>query len=228
MKSNELEAALSRRKFLHALGVAPIAAGILGQAGCSDNASSLNDNEASEDAILADPICRATGDDLEGPFFRPGAPRRMALAAPGEPGTPLLIRGVVRGPDCKTPLRNVLLDIWQADARGRYDNESTDFRLRGQITTNLLGEYSFTSVIPGNYLNGDAYRPAHIHFTLTRPGYRTLTTQLYFEGDPYLAPNDSCGSCNSDDSSHIIKLGPLETDGGLWQAGQFDIVLVRG
>ena len=47
------------------------------------------------------------------------------------------------------------------------------------------GSYSFKTIIPGHYLNGSQYRPAHIHVTVTAAGHKSLTTQLYFEGDPY-------------------------------------------
>lgn len=62
------------------------------------------------------------------------------------------------------------------------------------------------TIRPGNYLQGTGYRPAHIHFTFARAGYRTVTTQVYFAGDPYLAPVDSCGTCGSDDDARIIAL----------------------
>ncbi len=66
-----------------------------------------------------------------------------------------------------------------------------------------------------------ALRPAHIHFRVSAPGFRTLVTQLYFEGDPYLQPNDSCGSCGSDDPARIMALDPV----GERQAGTFDVTL---
>jgi catechol 1,2-dioxygenase len=53
------------------------------------------------------------------------------------------------------------------------------------------------------------FRPAHIHIKVSYPGFETLTTQLYFEGDPYLWPNDACGpGCRSNDPKRIIDLHP--------------------
>jgi protocatechuate 3,4-dioxygenase beta subunit len=93
-------------------------------------------------------------------------------------------------PDCN-PIAGALLDVWQADDTGDYDNDGVDdpppdvYVLRGRMLTDADGNYSFDSVIPGHYLNGNQYRPAHIHVTVSADGHESLTTQLYFDGDPY-------------------------------------------
>ena len=169
--------------------------------------------------------CAPTGPDVQGPFYLPGAPRRTALAGPDEPGDPIVIRGTVLGPDCKTPLSGALLDVWQADAEGRYHDDREAYRLRGQLLTDAKGRYVFDSIVPGRYKLDGSFRPAHIHFTVASPRHETLTTQLYFKGDPYLAPNDACGSeCRSDDPGRIIAL-EKETDGRARFSGRFDIAL---
>ena len=81
--------------------------------------------------------------------------------------------------------------------------------------------FQVETIRPGNYLQGTGYRPAHVHFTFTRAGHRTLTTQIYFAGDPYLAPADSCGSCGSNDPERIV---PLAGDPSRW-AGELTIKL---
>lgn len=169
--------------------------------------------------------CRATGADVEGPFYLTDAPRRALLAGPDEPGDRILIRGTVLGPDCRTPLRGALLDVWQADAEGRYHDEKQGYRLRGRILTDERGAYEFESVMPGRYRLAGGYRPAHIHFIVSGPAHHPLTTQLYFKGDPYLAPKDACGAdCRSDDAGRIIELA-RERAGRARFSGSFDIVL---
>jgi protocatechuate 3,4-dioxygenase beta subunit len=106
------------------------------------------------------------------------------------PGTRLTVTGRVLSPDC-SPLAGAELDVWQADDDGRYDNDGVNdpvggaYILRGRMTTDEQGRYSFQTVLPGHYLNGAQYRPAHIHVTVSADGHLPLTTQLYFEGDPY-------------------------------------------
>ncbi len=170
--------------------------------------------------------CRPTRTDALGPFHLPGAPHRAAIAPPGEPGDRLVIRGQVLQPDCKTPLAGALLDVWQADASGNYHDERTQYRLRGRLATSQTGKYELFSILPGRYRAGGGVRPAHIHLIVTQPGYRPLTTQIYFKGDPYLAPNDACGSgCASDDTGRVIELRKEEKMGAEFLAGTFDIVL---
>lgn len=130
-------------------------------------------------------VCGATEANIEGPFYRPGAPLRVDLRDASTVGVPLLVRGRVLSLDCKTPLAGAVLDVWHADAAGRYHDA---FRLRGKVKANARGEFRFRTLLPGRYLNGSTYRPAHLHVKLTAPGHRPLTTQLYFPGDPF---NDS-------------------------------------
>ena len=176
------------------------------------------------------PECLVTGADVQGPFYVAGAPRRMQVAGPDEPGDRIVVRGTVIGPDCKTPLAGALVDVWQADAEGSYHGKDENYRLRGQVLTDDRGRYTFESVVPGNYKIDPAaerFRPAHIHYTVSAPGHRALTTQLYFKGDPWLAPNDPCGrECRSDDPGRIVDL-VRERDGAARFAAGFDIVLAK-
>jgi protocatechuate 3,4-dioxygenase beta subunit len=144
--------------------------------------------------IDATPQCAETDDNIEGPYYRPGAPMRTDLVDPGMPGVHLALSGrVVSARDC-TPLADALLDFWQADTDGHYDNDGhinplppTLFILRGQQYADADGNYSLRTIVPGHYLNGAQYRPAHIHVKVSAPGFVLLTTQLYFAGDPYNA-----------------------------------------
>lgn len=165
--------------------------------------------------------CAATQNDIQGPMYESGAPRRSLIAGVAEPGERLRVRGTVYGPDCRTPLPKALLDVWQADAKGNYHGASESYRLRGQVLTNQRGEYEFYTIKPGSYGDSSGMRPAHIHFTISSPGHAPLTTQLYFKGDPYLG-HDMCGpACHSDDPHRIIELA-TQVRGLL---GTFDVVL---
>ena len=88
--------------------------------------------------------------------------------------------------------------------RGSITTGKTD---TGQLKVNDDGTYVFRTIKPGRYRIGGGFRPAHIHLKVSHPGYGTVTTQLYFQGDPYVWPNDACGSgCRSNDPKRIIGL----------------------
>ena len=108
----------------------------------------------------------------------------------------LNVRGRVLDVDCKTPVRNVEMQVWQADEKGNYDLTTC----AGIVTVDSDGFYNFSTVRPGNHQvkNGDL-RPANIHFVLRSPTHEMLVTQLYFADDPYLGDQDPCRHCNSGD-----------------------------
>lgn len=130
--------------------------------------------------------CTPTTTDILGPYYRAGAPFRSNIVAPGDTSPAFDIKGIVKDEDCN-PLAGATVDIWQADNTGAYDNSSAQYNYRGRMETGADGQYNFRSVKPGWYLNGAQYRPAHIHFRVTKPGFTELITQLYFTGDPYIA-----------------------------------------
>ena len=146
----------------------------------------IPDDDAPPDAAFAG-ACAVTAANIEGPFYKAGAPHRAVLATARDPGERLIIAGSVRTTRCE-PLANATLDIWHADARGGYDNDG--YGMRGRMTTDKLGRWQLRSIVPGRYLNGRRYRPAHVHVKLSAPGHRPLTTQLYFADDPYNAGDD--------------------------------------
>jgi protocatechuate 3,4-dioxygenase beta subunit len=137
-------------------------------------------------ACVKRPAIAACGDptaaNIEGPFYKKGAPHRAILAGDKDAGERLVVTGAVRNTACE-PIAGAEMEIWQADASGAYDNDG--FHLRGALTTDKHGRWELHTITPGRYLNGDRYRPAHIHVKLRAPGLRSLTTQLYFAGDPY-------------------------------------------
>jgi protocatechuate 3,4-dioxygenase, beta subunit len=115
---------------------------------------------------------------------------------PGEPiGERIIVRGRVLD-EAGRPVRNALVEIWQANACGRYRHEreqhkaplDPNFSGAGRTVTDEAGVYKFTTIRPGAYPWGNhpnAWRPAHIHFSVFGPAFLSrLVTQAYFPGDP--------------------------------------------
>jgi catechol 1,2-dioxygenase len=169
----------------------------------------------------------ATEDCILGPYHRQGAPYRAKVTPPLEPGVVLLISGRVWAIDKRKPLPAARLDIWQANARGRYDNDDPRnpprkdlFVNRARVVTDETGAYEFETIHPGPYqIGANEWRPSHIHYLVAAPGYRPLVTQLFFKGDPH----------NKTDAfikdSLIIELGKRKIGDATIEVGTFDVVL---
>jgi protocatechuate 3,4-dioxygenase beta subunit len=127
------------------------------------------------------PACRddheITPSSTEGPFYKPQSPLRSDLTSELSGGVRLRIGGHVVDRSCR-PIPDAVVELWQADGNGQYDN--TGNRLRGYQRTDGGGRWSFTTVIPGLYTGCTR----HIHFKVQRPRGRVLTTQLFFPGEP--------------------------------------------
>lgn len=117
----------------------------------------------------------ATPSTTEGPYFKPNSPERKSLLEPGVIGEKLNLTGRVLTRSGK-PVAGALLDFWQADGNGRYDN--VDYKLRGHQFTDNFGRYQLETVIPGEYSG----RTRHIHVKVQAPNGSVLTTQLFFPG----------------------------------------------
>ena len=127
-------------------------------------------------ASAAGSCLQTTPAQTEGPYFKAGSPERTSLLVAGMSGTHLHLTGKVVHRDC-TAVGHALLDFWQADASGAYDNSG--YRLRGHEFTDADGNYSLDTVVPGEYPG----RTRHIHVKVQAPGGPLLTTQLYFPGE---------------------------------------------
>jgi protocatechuate 3,4-dioxygenase beta subunit len=154
-------------------------------------------------------FCKLTKSDMLGPFYKDGAPIKQRLGEEVE-GQRLIITGKVTDMRCQ-PLKDAILDVWQANSIGEYDNEG--FTLRGKVKTNNDGTYVIDTIVPKEYGAGDIKRPSHIHLKVGVPSQPTLTTQLYFEGDPYLT--------HREDKSLIMKV----TDENGTKKANFDFVI---
>lgn len=137
--------------------------------------------EGESAALAPTPECR-DGDEPTprqgaGPFYTPDTPHRASLLEPGMPGTPLVLVGHVLETSCQ-PLAGVLLDFWQSDDEGRYDNQG--YTLRGHQFADGNGQYRLQTIVPGLYPG----RTRHIHVRVQAPNTRAITTQLYFPNVP--------------------------------------------
>lgn len=185
--------AVSRRSFLQISLILSIAFLIAACAGPVSTTGSAGNTTASPSAttgaqattLTPARTCNgvATQSQTEGPFYKAGSPERTSLRETGLSGTPLTVTGYVLSTTCK-PIAHTLLDFWQADSNGNYDN--TGFGLRGHQFTDNQGRYTLDTIVPGEYPG----RTRHIHVKVQAPGQPVLTTQLYFPG---VARNDSDG-----------------------------------
>jgi protocatechuate 3,4-dioxygenase beta subunit len=147
----------------------------------------------------------STESTVLGPFHMVESPARelgadINLDGKGEP---CLISGRVTGPDGE-PLAGALVDVWQANEDGFYDVQQPELQpernLRGLFTTDEQGRYWFRSIVPRYYPIPDdgpvgdllaatgrhPNRPAHVHFIVTAPGHRPVTTHVFVDTSPYL------------------------------------------
>ncbi|HEV7661926.1 MAG TPA: dioxygenase [Chloroflexota bacterium] len=114
--------------------------------------------------------------ETEGPYFKANSPETTTLYQDGMQGTLLTISGQVLDQNGQ-PVANALLDFWQANASGAYDNSG--YTLRGHQYTDANGYYTVTTVVPGLYPG----RTRHIHVKVQAPASSVLTTQLFFPGE---------------------------------------------
>ena len=125
----------------------------------------------------------------------PDSPFRSNLIPNGMKGQETEVSGGVFDQAGK-PIAGAILSVWLASPSGKYDNQDAagnpisippaQHVLRGRITADAVGYYSFTCLRPGNYsIGGGVYRPAHIHVKVEAPGFQTLITQLYFPDDRF-------------------------------------------
>ncbi|HVS88778.1 MAG TPA: protocatechuate 3,4-dioxygenase subunit beta [Candidatus Acidoferrum sp.] len=181
--------------------------------------------------------------EITGPVFGPQAVEPKACDLTSQrAGSPLGQRIIVSGrvlDEDNRPLANTLIEIWQANAAGRYLHKidqhdaplDPNFTGCGHTITDAEGRYRFVSIRPGAYPwrnHYNAWRPAHIHFSLFGPAFATrLVTQMYFPGDALL-PFDPIFNCIADEKarSRLISLFDWETTIPESALGyKFDIIL---
>jgi catechol 1,2-dioxygenase len=159
----------------------------------------------SDEAEARAGVTGGTPRTIEGPLYVAGAPEEKGFARldqDPQPGEVLFMQGQVRDMDGK-PVAHALVEVWHANHLGGYsffDPSQSPFNLRRSIRTDAEGRYRFRSRVPVGYsvppggstdqlmklLGRHGTRPAHIHFFISAPGMRKLTTQINIEGDPFL------------------------------------------
>jgi protocatechuate 3,4-dioxygenase beta subunit len=205
----------SRRQFLRNTAMATLSMGLLPGIVRSDSFS-MSESSA---------ICSPTTLDFygQGPFYTPSAPvmANNQLASLAEPGTRLILSGQIQTLDCSAVIANTLLDVWHANDAGTYD--TVGYNLRGLTYSNAQGFYLFETILPGKYLNGASYRPRHLHFKITPPGFPTIITQLYFQGDTDI-PGDAAASITSGIYDATHRIIPITLNMGTYE-GTWDIAI---
>lgn len=184
-----------------------------------------------------------TPDHEEGPFY-PIAPQtekdadltRFGNSGGQAEGEIIVIEGHVYGDD-GAPLADAVIDVWQANAHGRYAHEAdpnpapldSNFQGWAVVKTDANGQYRLKTVLPGAYPAADDWvRPPHIHFKIARRGFREITTQMYFDGQPL---NDADLLLNALPASKqfalIAKSETLEGDADTSTLYRFDVALAK-
>ncbi|QWW72554.1 protocatechuate 3,4-dioxygenase subunit beta [Rhizobium sp. WYJ-E13] len=154
---------------------------------------------------------------------------------------PLGQRIVVSGKvldDRRRPVPNTVIEIWQANAAGRYIHAKDDwdapidenFTGAGRVITDDEGHYRFVTIRPGAYPWGNhknAWRPAHIHLSLLGPAFATrLVTQFYFPDDPLIEIDPIANSVPRMYRERMVSRFDMETTVANWALGYiFDIIL---
>jgi protocatechuate 3,4-dioxygenase beta subunit len=170
------------------------------------------DDAIAQQGLAPTPSCHdgdePTIPETEGPFFKPRSPQRSDLREAGIKGRPVELSGLVLTRACR-PVAGALVDLWQADDNGEYDNKG--FRLRGHVFTDAEGRYAFRTIMPGLYPG----RTRHYHVKVQAQARPVLTTQFYFPDEPLN---------RSDDFFHrelVMQVAPAEDA----LRARFDVVL---
>jgi catechol 1,2-dioxygenase len=191
-----------------------------------------------------------TSANLLGPFWRKDSPRTEnggSLLRSATPGPALFFKGWVRDQQGK-PVAGAEVDVWHASPVGLYesqDPEQAEMNLRGKFTTGANGEFSFRSIKPSGYpipLNGPVgallnaqkrhnMRPAHVHFLVYKPGYKTVTSQVYSPDDPHLETDAQFGVTRALIARYVVhenEPAPAPDVKGAWYSFEHTFVLQPG
>jgi hydroxyquinol 1,2-dioxygenase len=178
-----------------------------------------------------------TPTSILGPFYMPDIPTlELGASIVGERKPELAFYGQVTDAN-RRPIRNASVEVWQTDEEGLYDVQRPEFSesdLRGRFYTNDAGMYYLQSILPLGYsipMDGPVgrliraqhrhgMRPAHVHYIISAPGFKSVTTAVYLEDDPYLESDTVFGVTESlvgavtkqDPSSPIRGLPALRFD----------------
>jgi catechol 1,2-dioxygenase len=185
-----------------------------------------------------------------GPFWRAGSPRVEnggSLLRSPTPGDALFFKGRVQDADGR-PVAGAEVDVWQSSPIGRYENQDAtqaEMNLRGKFTTEADGSFGFRSVKPAGYpvpTDGPTgvllraqkrhnMRPAHLHFLIHKPGFKTIASQVYSNDDPYLETDSQFGVTKAligKYVKHVDEPAPAPDVQGPWYSLGHSFVLEPG
>ncbi len=167
-----------------------------------------------------------TAHNVEGPLYRPNAPKmgsKAKICSDDDKGDRLILTGQVLSAENNHPLAHALVDVWQANENGDYENQDenqADYNLRGLVETDEEGRFTIETVIPGPYEIAKAgpiggfleaigrhdWRPGHIHFKVSHKSCSPLTTMLFVPNDPWI-DSDAIGAVRD---SLIMKFEKID------------------
>jgi hydroxyquinol 1,2-dioxygenase len=188
--------------------------------------------------------------NLMGPFWRmgsPATPNGGSIVRSPTPGDPVFVTAWMRD-DAGQPVADAEVDIWQASGEGYYENQDpsqADMNLRGKFRTDARGCITFRTVKPSGYpipVNGPVgaliraqgrhnMRPAHIHFLVHKPGYKTQFSQLYSSDDPHLETDVQFGVTSALVGEYVLhenEPAPHPDVRGRWYSLDHSFVVTRG
>lgn len=192
-----------------------------------------------------------TSASMLGPFWRLDSPLTEnggSIVRSPTPGSALFT-------DCRVvdgdgaPIADAVVDVWHSSTEGLYENQDpsqADMNLRGQFRTDADGRFGFRSILPSGYpipIDGPVgdfiraakrphnYRPAHIHFLIYKPGFKTLISQIYVNDDPLLETDVQFGVTKAligNYVRHENEPAPAPDVQGPWYSFEYIFAMEKG
>ena len=184
-----------------------------------------------------------------GPFWRADSPRVAnggSLLRSPTPGEPIIVHGRVQDAAGRG-IGGADVDVWHSSTVGLYENQDptqADWNLRGRLTTDADGGFSFQSVKPSGYpvpTDGPGgallraqgrhnMRPAHLHFLIFKTGFKTMASQIYVADDPYLETDSQFGVTRALIGNYVRHEGGAQAPEGaaVWWSLEQTFVLEPG
>lgn len=200
---------------------------VLGVSSLVDTINNRRPGGATENSVLGPFYIAEAGELGEIPIIQNGDD---LIGERNKDGIPSFVRGLVRDA-AGNPIENAALDFWQNAPNGLYDVQEPEkgYNLRCRIITGADGRYAFTTTKPLpytipldgpvaevlNYAKRNVWRPAHLHVRIEAPGYETLTTELFIDGDEYLDDDAVFGVKDS----LVLKWGMNDSQEGAEKIG---------
>ena len=192
---------------------------------------------------------RPSSANLLGPFWRAGAPRMAngaSIVRSPTPGRPLFFSGRIVDQEGR-PVAGAEIDVWHASPDGLYENQDpsqAEWNLRGRFTSDERGMFSYRSVKPAGYpvpMGGPTgalltaqgrhpFRPAHLHSLIYKPGFKTMTSQIYSHDDPLLESDAQFGVTETLVGHYVLHPEPAPDADvqGPWYRLEHEFVLEPG